>query len=31
MVGLDERVDGDEIPPRAFYLIELVTPVLDPS
>ncbi len=31
MVGLNDRVDRDERPPRAFYLIELVTPVLDPS
>ncbi len=31
MVGLNERIDRDELPPRAFYLIELVTPVLDPS
>ncbi len=31
MVGLNERVDRDELPPKAFYLIKLVTPVLDPS
>ena len=31
MAGLNERVDRDELPPRAFYLVELVTPALDPS
>ncbi len=31
MIGLGERVDRDELPSRAFYLIELVTPALDPS
>ncbi len=30
-VGLDERVDRDELPSRAFYLVKLVTPALDPS
>ncbi len=31
LAGLNERVDRDELPPRASYLVELITPAIDPS